>query len=133
MDNYNDILKEKGLKCTSQRLALLEVIDRLNEPSTESEIKNELPEGADRTTLYRTLQTLISAHVIHKINVDSNTVKYAMTGSMPANHIHFYCNACHRVTCLDQSVDINISVPQKYKTEECEILVKGICDKCNQA
>ena len=129
MDVY-DLLKNNGLKRTEQRIAILKALSEKGEPMTENEIKAEMPEHYDRITLYRTIQTLLSSNIIHRITVDNISMKYALSNNSCVNHIHFYCNKCHKVSCLGE-IPINlIVVPDTYKTEECEVLVKGICDKC---
>lgn len=91
----------------------------------------------DRATFYRSVQTLIEAGIIHKIAADNITM-YAYNHSdeiinIPEqNHVHFFCKKCHSMTCLEEIKVQNYKVPQDYTTEDCEVLIKGICKNCKK-
>jgi Fur family ferric uptake transcriptional regulator len=131
--NAVDILKEKGLKKTAQRIMLINLLQKTGISLTEGEIKSEMGDLYDRITFYRTVQTLLDANIIHRITVDNITVKYALTypdHNHSENHIHFFCKQCHSVTCLENAVTPEYVIPKGFKSEECEVLIKGVCDKC---
>ena len=128
-----EMLRSKGLKKTAQRIVLINILQRKNIALTESDIKSEMGELYDRITFYRTVQTLIDATVIHRIIVDNKMVKYALsdTVSENKNHSHFFCKKCHSVTCLENIPAFECHLPKGYQAEENEVLIKGICGKCN--
>ncbi|MDR1097044.1 MAG: transcriptional repressor [Tannerella sp.] len=133
--NAVDILKNKGLKKTAQRIMLVSLLQKAGIALTEGEIKSEMGDIYDRITFYRTVQTLLDANIIHRITVDNITVKYALNHSDRAhseNHIHFFCRQCHSVTCLEDSVLPQYPVPRGFQSEECEVLIKGLCDQCGK-
>lgn len=127
-----DILKEKGLKKSAQRVAILSILQAKKMPLTENDIKTEMGDMYDRITFYRTVQTLLDADIIHRIIIDNVTVKYALNVAGGHSHVHFFCKKCHNVTCL-KNVDIQTyQLPPGFSQEECEVLIKGICDKCRE-
>ena len=128
--DVSDILRLNGLKKTEQRLAIMEVLQRSSEPLTENEIREAAPADCDRITLYRTLQTLIKADIVHRITVDNIAVKYALSVGQKGSHVHFLCECCGRVICLDENTSNIVSLPPGFLQNECEVLVKGICDQC---
>jgi Fur family ferric uptake transcriptional regulator len=133
--NAVDILKNKGLKKTAQRIMLINLLQKTGISLTEGEIKSEMGDLYDRITFYRTVQTLLDANIIHRITVDNITVKYALNHSdheHSGNHIHFFCKQCHSVTCLEDSAMPEYRVPGGFKFDECEVLIKGLCDKCSR-
>ncbi len=132
--NAVDILKSKGLKKTAQRIMLINILQKKGVSLTEGEIKAEVGELYDRITFYRTVQTLLEANIIHRITVDNITVKYALNHSdhgYSGNRIHFFCKQCHSVTCLQYTAMPKYRVPKGFKSEECEVLIKGVCDQCS--
>ena len=131
--NAVDILKNKGLKKTAQRIMLINLLQKMGVSLTESEIKSEMGDMYDRITFYRTVQTLLDANIIHRIAVDNITVKYALNHSdhkHSENHIHFFCKQCHSITCLKDIAMPEFYIPQGFTSEECEVLIKGVCEKC---
>ncbi|MDR1182008.1 MAG: transcriptional repressor [Bacteroidales bacterium] len=133
--NVVDILKNKGLKKTAQRIMLIKLLQKTGISLTEGEIKTEMGDLYDRITFYRTVQTLLDTNIIHRITVDNITVKYALNHSNhdhSENHIHFFCKQCHSVTCLEDIAIHEYRIPQGFETEECEVLIKGMCDKCGK-
>jgi Fur family ferric uptake transcriptional regulator len=133
--NAIDILKNKGLKKTAQRVMLINLLQKTGISLTEGEIKSEMGDLYDRITFYRTVQTLLDANIIHRITVDNITVKYALNHSdeqHTGNHIHFFCKQCHSVTCLENVAAPEYDIPKGFHSDTCEVLIKGVCDKCHR-
>ena len=100
---------------------------------SEEEIKQKVEGNYDRTTFYRSFKTLIEKNIIHKIVVDNQLVKYAITESsrVSQNHVHFYCNQCGMVECMPDA-EINFPpLPAGYRQVETELIIKGYCNNCN--
>jgi Fur family ferric uptake transcriptional regulator len=134
--NAVDLLKNKGLKKTAQRVMLINLLQKTGISLTEGEIKSEMGDLYDRITFYRTVQTLLDVNIIHRITVDNITVRYALNhsdGEHSGKHIHFFCRQCHSVTCLEDSSIPAYRVPRGFQSEECEVLIKGLCDQCGKA
>lgn len=125
-----DILREKGLKKSAQRISIINILLDKQIPLTESDIKAEMGDMYDRITFYRTIQTLLEKGVIHRITIDSTTVKYALNTAQSHSHIHFYCKMCHAVTCFKEIPLQEYVLPAGFEQEECEMLIKGVCGKC---
>ena len=130
MMNAIDILREKGLKKSAQRIAIISILLDKRIPLAESNIKEEMGDMYDRITFYRTIQTLLETNVIHRITIDNTTVKYALNNAKNYSHIHFYCKSCHSVTCFEDIPLQEYKLPENFEQEECEVLIKGICNKC---
>lgn len=134
-----DILKLHNIKITPARLAMLNALQSFGRPLSELEIKKEMRESYDRITFYRTIQTLSSSGVIHKIVVDSTLVRYGLSCcdskdshcSHKNEHAHFYCEQCQKVECMEQVPIPDFILPKGYKTVDSDIIIKGKCEKCN--
>lgn len=129
--NASDILKSKGIKKSAQRIAIINILQQCYIPMAESEIKDKLGDIYDRITFYRTIQTLLSAGIIHRVVIDNLTVKYAFNEEQDHDHVHFFCKVCGEVTCWRDIVPHGYKLPRQFVPQECEVLIKGICDKCN--
>lgn len=130
--NAIEFLKSKGLKKTAQRVMLISLLQKKEVALTEEDIKQDMGELYDRITFYRTVQTLLDAELIHRITIDNRTVKYALNepSSNVHNHMHFFCKKCHSVICIGETPEIKYDLPVRYKGEDYEVLIKGICAKC---
>jgi Fur family ferric uptake transcriptional regulator len=48
--------------------------------------------------------------------------------------VHFECNRCGRVTCLDDTVPApHFALPRGFRRQHVEVTVKGLCAECPQA
>lgn len=129
-----DILHKHNLVRTSCRQSIIDTIVGSGFAISEEEIKRSIEGTYDRTTFYRSFKTLIENGIIHKIVVDNQLVKYALSESKPVskNHVHFYCNACGIVECLPGAEIGSPQLPAGYQQVEAELIIKGFCLKCNK-
>ena len=103
---------------------------------TLSDIENAFAK-ADRTTLYRTLKTFEEKAIVHQIDDGTGITKYAMCEEgcnceMEQDlHLHFHCNNCGETVCLTEHKIPQIKVPDGFVSENVNLVVKGICDKCS--
>jgi len=92
---------------------------------------------ADRITLYRSLKTFEENGLVHSIDDGSGAVKYALcpdgcsTQEHHDLHVHFFCNQCQETLCLPTSQIPEIVLPIGFKTQEVNLVVKGICGTCS--
>ncbi len=88
----------------------------------------------DRVTIYRILERLSIEGLIHKVvNIDG-VVKYAAcNGCLEKhnhNHIHFSCQKCKSVTCLED-VKPSFKLPENYIVSEVNFTLSGLCPQCS--
>ncbi len=128
-----EILHQHNLVRTSCRQSIIDSIVNSGFAISEEEIKCKIEGTYDRTTFYRSFKTLIENNIIHKIVVDNQLVKYALTENNPVNkkHVHFYCNRCGIVECLPNAEIKTPVLPSGYSHVETELIIKGFCKKCN--
>jgi Fur family ferric uptake transcriptional regulator len=121
------------MRNTTAKSEIQELIVSSSVALSHSEIQKLLEGLCDRVTIYRVLERLIDEDVIHKIiNVDG-VVKYAGCHSCSTthnhNHIHFSCQKCKSVTCLD-NVEPTFKLPKNYKVSEMNFTLSGLCPQC---
>ncbi len=128
-----EILHKHNLVHTNCRQSIIDTIADAGFAISEDEIKERVDASFDRTTFYRSFRTLVENNIIHKIVVDNQLVKYALTegSGVCSNHIHFYCNVCGIVECLPEAGIKIPGLPAGYVHVEKELIIKGYCSKCN--
>ena len=128
------VLKTRNLRATELRVALLEIISNLGRAVSHQEIQNSLIKF-DRITLYRTLNTFIERGILHKIILEDNKNFYALCNlectidKHQHQHIHFQCNQCKEVSCLESKEPISLGI-SNHLVDEIEITASGICQDC---
>lgn len=127
-----DILYNHNLKRTSCREGILDIVMSASQALSEHEIRERLAGNYDRTTFYRSFKTLEEHQIIHKIVIDNQLVKYALDNkvTLKNEHVHFFCNTCHVVRCMDNIPVPKFQLPDGYAPMETEVLIKGTCANC---
>lgn len=127
-----EILNSHNLKRTSCREGIIEVVLTANQALSENEIRERLSGNYDRTTFYRSFKTLEERNILHKIVVNNQLIKYALDNTVTHKnaHVHFYCNECHTVKCMDNIPVKKYQLPEGYSDMETEVLIKGTCANC---
>ena len=131
IEKYVNILKNKSIKITSQRLEILKFLDmNRNHPTAEQiylKLKEKNP-SLSKTTVYNSLETLNKNNIIQVINIDGNTSRYDIKKDL---HHHFICKKCGRIKDIDISCpNINRIIENGYRIDEVHGYFKGICDDC---
>ena len=128
-------LKVFGLRPTKARILVCEVLMKASCPVSHGELQaDERLKEINRVTLYRTLNALEGAGLVHKVlGVDSCwyfCLHETDQPGCPGDHPHFYCLECGRMECLKEYRLPFIEVPRGYHVEGKQLLVYGICSKC---
>lgn len=131
-----EILNQHQIRKTAARVAIIQVLQNNPDAMSEAEIKEQMGDLYDRITFYRNMQNMSEAGVLHRIVVSNILVKYALNHCEKKhchhiNHAHFYCRQCETVTCLGD-LQVKAKIPDGFVEEEIELLIRGVCDKCNQ-
>ena len=136
MQTIEELLESKGVRITAMRLLISKFLAGKKVAVTLSDIENAFAK-ADRTTLYRTLKTFEEKAIVHQIDDGTGITKYAMCEEgcnceMEQDlHLHFHCNNCGETVCLTEHKIPQIKVPDGFVSENVNLVVKGICDKCS--
>ena len=136
METIKQLLTSKNIRVTAMRLLIYKFLAEKQVAATLSDIENAF-EKADRTTLYRTVKTFVEKDIVHQIDDGTGTVKYALCEQDCSCeietdlHLHFHCNNCNETVCLTDHKIPQIKVPNGFISEDVNLVVKGICDKCS--
>lgn len=129
--NAEDIIHQKGLKSTPQRLAVIRCLLDAEQPLSEQQIKESIGTELDRVTFYRTMKTLQEEGIIHPVLIEEKETVYALSINHEKEHAHFVCDSCHKTLCLEADQHLVASLPQGFRLQHSRILIHGICDKCS--
>lgn len=141
-DAFKQLLRDKGLKVTKQRLMVLEAIASCPEEHLTAEeifelVKVDCPE-IGLATVYRTIQLLNELRLIDRINFDDGFVRYEM-GSAPNqrqkhHHHHLICMKCGKVISfrddLLEELEEKITATTGFTVVNHEVKLYGCCAEC---
>lgn len=142
-EKVKDLLREKGLKVTSQRLMVLNILSAHgDEHLTVEEIydlaKEESPE-IGLATIYRTVQVLLELHVIEKVTFDDGFARYELNGEETGSghrHHHAICTQCGKVYSLEtdllDTLEKQVFESLGLEVTDHEVKLYGLCSACRR-
>lgn len=139
---FKNLLRENGLKVTSQRILILEaLVQRPGKHLTAEEIyelvRKKNPD-IGLATVYRTIQLLSELKLIDKLNLDDGFVRYEIgeqgKGDSIHRHHHLICLKCGKVSSfqddlLDQ-LENTIEDTMDFHVVDHEVKFLGYCKEC---
>lgn len=141
--DFKELLKKNGLKVTTQRMAILEVLqERPGEHLTAEEIydcvKNCYPD-IGLATVYRTIQMLSELHLIDKLNLDEGYARYEIGNieqeeQQVHHHHHLICIKCGKVLAFEddllETLEERIQELMNFQVINHEVKLFGYCKDC---
>jgi Fur family ferric uptake transcriptional regulator len=135
-EQLRDRLREKGLKCTGPRLAVLALVTSAESPLTHAEVVERLNDhGFDRATVYRNLIDLTEVGLLERTDLGDHVWRFelAKSGQHRNQHPHFVCSTCGDVVCLPPdavTVTARRGSPRAVRQGQVEVQLRGMCDRC---
>ena len=136
MEKIVQLLESKGIRPTAMRLMTYKRLAELNVAISLGDLEKDF-KVSERSTLFRTIKTFEEKGIVHQIEDGTGVIKYALCEENceceVGNdlHLHFHCNNCNETVCLTEHKIPHISLPDGYITEDINLVVKGICEKCS--
>ena len=141
-EKFKQMLKEKGLKVTNQRLLVLEVLachrDRhMTVEDIYDLVKEDYPD-IGLATIYRTVQLLLEMQLVDRISLDDGCVRYVIGEGTSAekkhHHHHLICRTCGNVQpfkddWLDR-LESHIEEETGFYVLDHELKFYGKCREC---
>jgi len=134
MERIKNVLNEKGIKPTYQRLKILEYMDKntKNHPTVEmiyEELLKDIP-TISMTTIYNTMNTFLEKGLVYGVTITGTGVRYDFNTNP---HHHFLCKKCGRI----MDINVKCSFAERSKNSVCGHQIKevhgyfkGICKDC---
>ena len=136
MTDSGQIIQDAGLRPTANRLAVLDVLLKADNPLSHQELLNTLStsHAFDRVTLYRVLDWLLANDIVHKVSGNDRAWRFQLNSrSTSHRHAHFECQVCGKIYCLDNISPRIPELPPGFHPERIELNIKGTCDHCRPA
>ncbi len=136
-ENFRELLKKHTLRVTDCRLDVLTLFSSNEKALSFRNLEDNLTKY-DRVTLYRTLNSFEESGLVHKIPTDNGAAAYGLcqstcsTDSHNHDHIHFTCDQCGSVECIESHQVPAVQIPG-YLIKEMNFLVSGTCKTCLQS
>jgi Fur family ferric uptake transcriptional regulator len=134
---FKNLLKKNGLKYTTQREVILEILynceEHLTPESLHSLIQKKMPElNIGIATVYRTLLLLENSELVTSISFGSAGKKYELGAK--EHHDHLICVNCNSIIeFLDEEIEkkqLEIAKNLNFKTTSHSMQIYGLCQKC---
>ena len=145
-EKFKEMLKEKGLKVTNQRLIVLEVLAEHKDRHMTAEniydlVREDYPE-IGLATIYRTVQLLLEMQLVDRINLDDGCVRYEIREILDGKdrgqhrHHHLICKSCGKVFSfwhdfLDE-LECHIEEETGFHVLDHELKFYGHCRECKR-
>ena len=135
-NKFLNFLKENGLRRTPERSAILEQVLTLTSHFSNEELCAILETRnyhVSRATVYNTLNLLVNADVLIKLNINGG-VRFQQANS--ANYIHLICTSCGKIKNVKDNNFIAFMHTRKFTAftpTDYSLCVNGICNTCARA
>ena len=126
----NKILSGVGLKCTRQRIQVMEILLKNSAPMTAENIY-ELTEEMSLSTVYRIAEKLYEKGIVSKHTIqDSDKFYYEINSSDKHRH-YAICLECGRMRHVDVCPVTSPTI-DGFTVTGHKLEIYGYCDKCSE-
>lgn len=140
-EDFKELLRGKGLKVTSQRLLVLQIMaehpgEHLTTEQIFDLVRKTNPE-IGLATIYRTVQVLVDLHLIDKISFDDDVARYELRSSSAKHHHHHaICLGCGEVFSFEDDLleKLEAAVEERlgFAVVDHEVKLYGYCRDCRE-
>jgi Fe2+ or Zn2+ uptake regulation protein len=137
LETYIGILREKGLKATPKRKAVLELMLADQSYFSPRDIWNKLKHrfpSLGLTSVYRILEKFEDIDLICRVNREDRQLYYFLCDSEDHHHHHFICRKCHGVQevnqCYSDIIYSKLREELGVKAESHFLQIEGVCREC---
>src|SRR5262245_1316301 len=110
-------IRAAGLRGTASRVAVLQHVSSAGKPVSHADVAEVLvPQGYDKSTLYRCLVELADAGLLARLDAGDHAWRFELKDDEheTGDHPHFVCVDCGQVTCLPD-VEVKIATAKGAK------------------
>lgn len=134
-ERLQEQLRKAGLRRTKAREWILSTLLEANRPLTHQQISEELIAcGLDKVTVYRTLNTLNEAGLVHAVQGIGGTLLFCGNPDnsvrCPGDHPHFQCRRCGVMQCIGAQELPRIIMTAGAQVETKQLVAFGLCPVC---
>jgi Fur family ferric uptake transcriptional regulator len=115
-------------------VAILKVLIEASQPLSQGQIAQCLgKEHFDKVTIYRTLESLCEAGLVHKAYIDERAWHFELAHNCTESqcHPHFTCIRCGHTHCLTgMSLPMAKSPHRGFVIHRQQVRLEGLCPAC---
>jgi Fe2+ or Zn2+ uptake regulation protein len=133
----SDALHSRGMRVTSQRLAIARVLRRLDRHARVDEVVSEVTKefpNVSVPTVYSALELLADLGFARRVTVAPGAVLY---DPHTDDHHHLVCRRCGSITDvaleLDTAPALDSARGHGFSPDRAELVVTGLCRDCRSA
>lgn len=131
------LLREKGLQITAQRLAVLRAVAQQPHSTADDvaeEVRGEIG-SISRQAVYDALGMLTEKGLIRRIQPAGSPARYE--DRVGDNHHHLICRSCGKTVDVDcaagETPCLTAASDSGYLIDEAEVIYWGTCPECRKA
>ena len=132
------LLASHGIKPTANRIVVARTLAAAERPMSLTELEYKIL-SIDKSGVFRALTLFREHHLVHVIEDGGDGVRSELCHSHDGHaedddqHVHFYCERCHRTFCLTDMPIPTVSLPAGYELHDINYMAKGLCPECSSA
>jgi Fe2+ or Zn2+ uptake regulation protein len=128
------LLRERGLRATSQRVVMHRLLRDHNRHLSAEELLSEAGErlpGVSLPTVYATLELFEQLGIVRRVNGGGGTLLWDTRADA---HHHLICRNCGRIEDMDTPLDLErarrSAARAGFQPDRAEVVVSGLCADC---
>jgi Fur family ferric uptake transcriptional regulator len=129
-----EMLKAARLYRTRRRVDILIILMKAARPLNQDQIAGFSREKRfDKVTVYRTLESLSAAGLVHKAFIDKRAWHFELAHNCTEHqcHPHFTCTNCGNTHCLMELSLPMVKSPHKgFVIQRQQVRLEGLCPAC---
>jgi Fur family ferric uptake transcriptional regulator len=133
-EQVDKLLRSAKLKRTGPRRTVLSALVGAKRPITQEEIAAKKgANGPDKVTIYRILEILIDAGLVHKVYLSQRAQHYELADNCTERqcHPHFTCISCGETFCMTEMALPMAKSPYKgFRIAHQQVRLEGLCPVC---
>jgi Fe2+ or Zn2+ uptake regulation protein len=163
MAQARELLRARGLRMTTPRLAVLTALLDKHRPTTAQELISAVEEQAkkaqgearealpsegrsrprrspqiDQVTVYRTLNTLVDEGIAQAVGTTDRGRRFEVHAceGCRVDHPHLQCRRCGTLECMEQGLLPALLVPTEvggFLVDEAKLYLYGVCASCRKS
>lgn len=133
MEDYIDLLKNRGFKITPRRKAIIGIFLRSKSHLTPEEVWKELGKAFKRCGLpgvYRNLESMLNCGILTRIQQSDEKKHFSLCGVSERHHHHIACIKCGKVEHVEECGFEKMKKVKGYKIVSHFLQLNGICAEC---
>ena len=131
-DEIAEILLEKHIKPSYQRIRIMEyLIEQRSHPTVEdifNEVHKDIP-TLSKATVYNTLHLFVDADLVRVITIEGHETRFEICLH---DHGHFKCNSCGKIYNFGINIDCIAADGDLdgFEINEKNVYFNGTCPRC---